>query len=97
LVQEYGEDAVLTAIREAVTHNARKLAYIEAVLRRIGGKAKPQEARLRAVKLRWLRARGVSIADDANDRDLDAAVMEVVGYDPRYVPDWSQMQSAASR
>ncbi len=96
-VREYGDELVLSAIREAAVYNVRKWSYVEAILRRKAGKAKPQEAKLRTVKLRWLREQGIEVAETADAQEIEAAVLEAVGYDPRFVPDFAQMQRAASR
>ncbi len=96
-VREYGDEWVLSAIREAAVYNVRKWRYVEAVLRRKAGKAKPQEAKLRAVKIRWIREQGGEIEDNASEREIKAAALEIVGWNPALLPNFAQMQRAASR
>ncbi len=96
-VADYGEDEVLEAIQEAVLYNRKNWPYIRAILRRKAGQPKASEVGLRAAKLRWLREQGVEIAETADERELEAALMEAAEWDPRRVPDFAQMQRAASR
>jgi len=95
-VREYGEEDVLEAISEAVLHNVRRWAYIEAILRRKAGKAKPQDAQLRARAIAWARGQGEDVPDGTDGRALWAALLAAASYDPRGVPDEFRALNAAA-
>ena len=85
-VSEYGQDEVLVAIEEAVTHNVRKWRYVEAILRRKAGQPKASEVSLRAKAIAWAREQGEDVPDGADGRELWTALVAAVGFDPRLVP-----------
>ena len=97
-VREYGDELVLSAIREAAVYNVRKWSYVEAILRRKAGKAKPQEASLRAKAIAWAREQGEDVPDGADGRELWTALVAAVGFDPRLVPqEFRALNAAAGR